>query len=48
MEDFGCVFEHGRASFPGPQAAMVDLSDVGDEVGFDPSRLRKEIRQTTE
>ncbi len=48
VQDLDAVKEHGRASFPGVQAAMVDLPDVRDEGGLDPSRLLGELEQTVE
>ena len=48
VQDLDAVREHGRASVPGVQAAMVDLPDVRNEVGLDPSRLLSELEKAVE
>ena len=48
VEDPPAVLEHRGAGLLGIQPAQLDLSDVGDDVGLDPSGLANELRQTPE
>jgi hypothetical protein len=37
VQHVGCVREHRRASLPGIQPPLVNLADLSDEIGLDPS-----------
>ena len=48
VEALDAVVEHRRAGLPLVEAALVDLGDVGDEVGLDAARVAEDLRQAQE
>ena len=43
VKGLGAVDEHGGEGLAREQTALVDLADVGDEVGLDAARLADEL-----
>jgi len=45
VKNLGAPGEHGRGGVAGVEPALVDLPDVGDQIGFDAARVAEEIAQ---
>jgi hypothetical protein len=48
MENVGAVGKHRRRCLASVEAALVDLADVGHELGLDPARVARELGQAME
>ena len=48
VQALSAVREHGWEGLPGEEPPLVDLADVGDEVGLDAPRLADEIGEPTQ
>ena len=48
MEDLRAVGEHGGRGRAGVETALVDLADVGDDVGLDAAGLPENLDETAQ
>jgi hypothetical protein len=48
VQDLDAIREHRRASLSGIKPAVIDFSDVRDEVGLDPARLPQDLGEMAE
>jgi hypothetical protein len=48
VQDLGAIHIHGGAGLTGVEPSLVDLRDVGDDVGFRAARLTEELREPLE
>jgi hypothetical protein len=48
VQHLGAVDEQGRASLASIEPALVHFTDMRDRIGFDPTRLLQDLRETLE